>query len=915
MPARPEAVGRRSLGAALLLAWAGTGAATERLADCDAAAPSRVLASSSSALTDARAAWLDARRLRWPGKPADARVRLLGFSDPGLSLAVGDLVPEGLAELTLAPSPAADPAAQAQRFAWLGQGATWVLDDASAARAPDWWGRDLRLVQLDAQGRVQDLTRLQTAGALDDHYTAAQALPDLGVRVDAQGAGFRLWAPTADAVHLCLYPGASGGARAVVPMTRDGATGSWQARATGAASGSYYTYLVDVFVPGLGQVRNRVTDPYAISLSANSARAFVANLDDPRLMPPGWAQGGRGPRLAAATDAVLYELHVRDFSVDDATVPAADRGKYLAFAAPGSAGMAHLRQLQSAGLTDVHLLPAYDFGSVPEVGCVTPQADAADGLEAWQAAVMAVRDQDCFNWGYDPMHFTAPEGSYSSDANDGAARVREFRAMVQALHAAGLRVGMDVVYNHTFASGQDPRSVLDRIVPGYYHRLDAKGRVTQSTCCENTATEHAMMAKLMVDSAVTWVRDYRIDSFRFDLMGHQPRAAMEQLQREVDAAAGRPVLLIGEGWNFGEVADGARFVQASQLSLGGSGIASFSDRARDAVRGGGCCDSGDALMASQGWANGLHFAPNALAPAVGLAALQRSADLLRAGLAGSVREVMLEDHTGQRRRLDQLDYVGQPAGFAHTPAEVVNYVENHDNLTLFDVNALRLPAGTPASERARVQVLALATVALSQGIAYFHAGGELLRSKSLDRNSYNSGDAFNRLDWTLDHNHFGLGLPPEPDNGSSWGVMRKVLADPSVMPSAQDIRWTRDAFLDLLRIRASTPLLRLPDAAAVAKRLSFAGTGPGQSGEVVAVHLDGEGLAGAGFGALAYLINTGTAPSDVAMPIARGRAFRLHPVQAAQTAADPRPRQQARFDPAQGVFTVPARTAVVFVAD
>src|SRR5690606_2636963 len=153
----------------------------------------------------------------------------------------------------------------------------------------------------------------------------------------------------------------------------------------------------------------------------------------------------------------------------------------------------------------------------------------------------------------------------------------------------------------TSASGQDGKSVLDRIVPGYYHRLDGAGDVTRSTCCENTATEHAMMARLMIDSAVLWVKHYGIDSFRFDLVGHQPPEAMERLQDAVDATAGRRIQLIGEGWNFGEVADGARFVQASQDSLAGSGIGTFSDRARDALRGGGPTDSGLALLREQGW--------------------------------------------------------------------------------------------------------------------------------------------------------------------------------------------------------------------------------------------------------------------------------------------------------------------------
>jgi len=904
---------RRGL-AALLLAGLAAGAQAAPVADCNGPGSTRVLHSSTAAPADARAAWLDAGQLRWPGKSGSALLRLYHAPDGWPAYRVGQpLTGPGVERVGLARRRGPLPEAQQKAFAWLGEGPAWSVPAMAFRHYANWLGSDLLLVEEDPQGRVLDATRVQHAAALDDRYAAAEGLAGLGVTVADGRTAFRLWAPTARAVSVCVYPDAHGDAKSARPLQRDAATGAWALSLPGARDGQYYTFLVDVFVPGTGWVRNRVTDPYAISLSADSRRSYVGRLDDPALMPEGWAQAPRGRELAAPTDAVLYELHVRDFSIADATVPAAHRGKYLGFTAADSDGMRHLRALAAAGVSDVHLLPVYDLASVPETGCVTPTADSAQGPEAWQAAVEAVRDLDCFNWGYDPLHYTAPEGSYATDADDGAVRVREFRAMVMALHAAGLRVGMDVVYNHTFASGQDPRSVLDRIVPGYYHRLDAQGGVTRSTCCENTATEHRMMGKLMRDSAATWAREYRIDSFRFDLMGHQPRDVMEQLQRDVDRAAGRRVLLIGEGWNFGEVADGARFVQASQLSLGGSGIAAFSDRARDAVRGGGCCDSAQALAAAQGWANGLHYAPNALASA-SRDDLLRAADLLRVGLAGSVRGYTLVDRQGQPRRLEQIDYAGQPAGFAETPAEVANYVENHDNLTLFDANALKLPAGTPPGERARVQVVALATVALSQGIAYFHAGGELLRSKSLDRNSYNSGDAFNRLDWTLADNGFGIGLPPEGDNGASWPVMRAVLADASVKPTPADIRFTRDAFLDLLRIRASTALLRLRDANEVSRRLRFAGTGPHQAGTVVAAHLDGEGLDGAGFGALVYAINAGTAPATVAVPDAAGRAFTLHPVQAAASAGDPRARE-AQFEREGGLFTVPPRTAVVFVRD
>jgi len=563
----------------------------------------------------------------------------------------------------------------------------------------------------------------------------------------------------------------------------------------------------------------------------------------------------------------------------------------------------------------VHLLPAFDFATVPDAGCVTPEVSGAPDGEEQQAAVAAAAARDCFNWGYDPWHFNAPEGSYATDAADGARRIVEFRRMVQALHALGLRVGMDVVYNHMSASGQDARSVLDRIVPGYYHRLDRNGAVTNSTCCANTATEHRMMERLMIDSAVLWVRHYRIDSFRFDLMGHQPRAAMERLQVAVDRAAGRRVHLIGEGWNFGEVADGARFVQASQLSLAGSGIGTFSDRARDAVRGGGHGDEGLGHIQRQGYVNGLHYDPNPEAEGrATLDDLLRHADLVRVGLAGSLRDYVTTDRLGRQLALSWFPYGGQSAGYVLQPGEVVNYVENHDNQTLFDSNAFKLPPGTSREDRARVQHLANALNAFSQGIAYFHAGQEILRSKSMDRNSYDSGDWFNRIDWTFEDNGFGSGLPPAADNRSSWPWMKPRLADPGIKPAPQHIRWTRDAFLDLLRIRSGTTLLRLRTAEDVRQRLRFFNVGPAQVPTVIVGHLDGRGYPGAAFQELVYLVNVDKVQREVQVDELRNRALVLHPVLAAPGAADRRARE-AVYDGSDGRFTLPPRTAVVFVVN
>ena len=921
-------------------------------ADCDAAAPGRVVHAQAGPALEARAYWLDRQLIQWPGAPVDGRFRLYHSATAALRTEAGKPVAgaDGFIELT--PVKAELPAALAERFKFIGTGSRLALppeqeqanSTARDARLRMLLQAQTVLVREDAAGHVLDATALQTPGVLDDVYAAADS-ETLGAFRYGQpeisedfATRFALWAPTARAVAVCAFANATTTRTDVLPARSNDATGVWTLDLPGTLHGQAYAYLVDVYAPGIGIVRNRVTDPYSVALTADSKRSVVLDLDHPTTKPDGWDVAARPAPLASNTDMSIYELHVRDFSLGDSTVPPASRGKYLGFTAQNSAGMRHLQAMADAGMTDVHLLPVFDIATVPEIGCATPAIpNAAPDSDAQQAAVAAMAGKDCFNWGYDPYHFNVPEGSYATDPEDGAVRIREFRAMLQALHAAGLRVGMDVVYNHTTSAGQQLPSVLDRIVPGYYHRLDATGKVERSTCCDNTATEHTMMAKLMIDSAELWVKQYRIDSFRFDLMGHQPRAAMERLQQRVDAAAGRRVQLIGEGWNFGEIANGARFVQASQLSLQNSGIASFSDRARDALRGGGCCDSGEGLIAGQGLLNGLYDAPNEWNAARNAgqdrrADTLRAADLARIGLAGTLRDVRMVGADGTEKNLSQFDYAGQPAGFVAQPGEVVNYVENHDNMTLYDLNALRLPRSTSREERARVQLLGAATTAFSQGVAYYHAGIEILRSKSLDRNSYDSGDWFNRLDWTYTDNGFGAGLPPQRDNGKDWALLKPVLADASIKPTPREIAWMRDAFNDLLKIRASSSLFRMRSADDVRARLSFRNVGPQQNPAVLVAHLNGAAidngmlgdgmpddgtsgdgsLDGAVFREILYFINVSTQAQTLALPEERGKAYALHPVHASAQAADARAKQ-ARYDAKKGRFTIPARTAVVFV--
>jgi len=879
---------------------------------CNSAGFQEVLQANGEQL-DARAVWLDKRLVRWPGAPLDGRFRLYHSPAASLKAKVGGKVAGAAGSIELDISPTAVPHAAAERFKWVATGPTLRVADSDLSRLPALHREQLVLVQEDARGMVVAATRIQSAGALDDLYAAAEAIPDLGATPTANQTGFKLWAPTARQVAVCTYDGPTARASAVHAMTLDEKTGAWSTSLPRDLSGTYYKYAVDVVVPGAGLVRNLVTDPYSVSLNADSKRSYIADLDAPHLKPRGWDDTRPPATVQAPTDMVIYELHVRDFSLIDETVPESKRGKYTAFSETNSNGMKHLRALAQAGLTDVHLLPVYDIGSIPEVGCAMPQPSGAPDGESQQALIGKTAHTDCFNWGYDPQHFNAVEGSYASDPQDGARRIVEFREMVMNLHNAGLRVGTDVVYNHTFIAGQEEKSILDRVVPGYYHRLDAQGAIETSTCCFNTATENTMMAKLMIDSSVLWTRHYKIDSYRFDLMGHQPRAAMERLQKEVNEAAGRHVQLIGEGWNFGEVADGARFVQASQLSLNGTGIGTFSDRARDAVRGGSPGDSGEIVIRQQGYINGLAYDPNALGGDARPDALLRAADLIRVGLAGSVRSFPMQTFDGKVRQLQDIVYGGnQPAGYASQPSEAVNYVENHDNQTLYDINALKLPVATSAAERARVQALGMAINAFSQGVAYYHAGIDVLRSKSLDRNSFNSGDWFNRLDWTYRDNFFGTGLPPAADNAKDWPLFKPLLANAALKPAPGDIAFARDAFRDLLQIRASSTLLRLRSAEDINARLRFFNTGPQQVPTVLAAWIDGQGYPGANFAGLGYLVNVDKKAHTIDAALLRGKKLRLHPVHAASGAADQRARE-ARFDSARGTFTVPARTAVVFV--
>ncbi|HYU86757.1 MAG TPA: pullulanase-type alpha-1,6-glucosidase, partial [Kribbellaceae bacterium] len=621
----------------------------------------------------------------------------------------------------------------------------------------------------------------------------------------------------------------------------------------------------------------------------------------------------------------IYELHVRDFSATDTTVPAAHRGKYLAFADDG-AGTKHLKALAAAGLNTVHLLPTFDIASIPEnpADQQEPACDLASyppDSESQQACVTAVAAKDAFNWGYDPWHWLAPEGSYAVQ-RDGVGRVAEFRTMVGALHRDGLRVVLDQVFNHTPASGQAPTSVLDRIVPGYYQRLNASGAVETSTCCSNIATEHAMGQKIMVDGVVSWARNYHVDGFRFDLMGHHSkanmlavRAALDALTPAEDGVDGRSVYLYGEGWNFGEVADDALFVQARQGNLGGTGIGTFSDRLRDAVRGGGPFDDNPRIQGfGSGAASDFNGDPINGDAATRAKTLAHDTDLVQLGLAGNLRAFMFSSAvTGLPVRGDQLDYNGQPAGYADQPDEIITYVDAHDNETLFDTLTYKLPTAMPMADRVRMNTLSLATTALSQTPSFWHAGADLLRSKSLDRNSYNSGDWFNTLSWTGADNGFGHGLPPKADNGSKWTYQQPLLADTTLKPTAAQVATATAAAQDLLRLRFSTPLFRLGSADQIRAKVSFplSGTAAATPGVIVMRVDDTAGPdADPALDGVLVVFNATAAPVSSTVRALAGEQLRLSAVQA--DGSDPVVKQTS-WDTATGTATVPGRTVAVLV--
>ncbi|ELM3719484.1 pullulanase-type alpha-1,6-glucosidase [Aeromonas hydrophila] len=780
------------------------------------------------------------------------------------------------------------------------------LKDAAAFTLPA--GKDLKpllkgelvAIGTDADGILQGATLVQSAGALDALYSEAATKLTYGAVVEGGNVTFRLWAPTARSVKLALFDEQHKplGERT---MTLDEASGSWSVQGGSELVGKFYRYDIQVYHPVSRKLESyQVTDPYSLSLAMNSEFSQVVDLNDPALKPEGWDSLKAPHSQQNPADITIYEAHVRDLTGNDDSTPAEHRGKFLGLTDTDTAPVKHLQALAKSGVSHLHLLPVFDIATVNEdpakvanisddfgklcqvnpevqnskfagycssgqtIEAVLGDLQGGDSKENPQVQELYgyLRGVDSFNWGYDPYHYTTPEGSYATNA-EGSQRILEFREMVKAIKQnIGMNVVMDVVYNHTNEAGLGPKSVLDKIVPWYYQRLNPEtGSVENSTCCSNTAPEHAMFAKLMDDSLVTWARDYKIDAFRFDLMGHHPKDQMVQALAAVKKV-NPEMYFYGEGWNFGEVQDDKRFVQATQKHLAGTGIGSFSDRLRDAVRGGSPFDGGDTIRKTQGFGNGALVDANEM-DGVDRATALHQADLVRLGMAGNLKDFILTDKDGMPKKGSDIDYNGQPAGYAQDPTEIQNYVDKHDNQTLFDNLIYKAPQG---ADLVRMQGVSLATAMLGQGIPFTHAGVELLRSKSMERDSYDSGDWYNRVDYTLADNNFDKGLPRKDKDGDNYPLIEKVLGK-HVKPSGADMATMVGFYQELAELRQSSRLLRLGSGAEVIKRVDFRNTGPDQEPGLIVMTVDDGINAGAdldpAIDGLVVMINATNAPQSI----------------------------------------------------
>lgn len=506
---------------------------------------------------------------------------------------------------------------------------------------------------------------------------------------------FTLWAPTAEEVRVLLYDSGNEGSAYQTLSLEMGEDGIWNTSIKEDLKGKFYTFNVKVNGKWLGDTPGIM----AKAVGVNGKRAAVIDLRSTD--PEGWANDVR-PLLKDYADIIVYEMHHRDFSLDSVS-GIRNKGKFLALTELGTttsqgekAGIDHLKEL---GVTHVHILPSYDYASVDE----------------------SKPDKAQYNWGYDPQNYNVPDGSYSTDPYKPDVRIKEFKQMVQALHKAGIRVVLDVVYNHTFNTEE---SNFERTVPGYFYRQTKDGKPANGSGCGNeTASDRAMMRKYMVESVLYWINEYHIDGFRFDLMGIHDIETMNEIRAAVDKID-PSIFIYGEGW-----AASAPQLDQEELAMKANiykmpRIAAFSDEMRDGLRGGWDDDRKGAFLIGQpGHEMSIKF-----------------------GLVGAVKHPQVIN--------DSVNYSKEP--WALQPTQMISYVSCHDDMCLADRLKATMPDATD-EERASLHKLAETFVFTSQGVPFIFAGDEMMRDKKGIHNSYNSPDSINTIDWrnkTIHHDVF-----------------------------------------------------------------------------------------------------------------------------------------------------------------
>ena len=584
---------------------------------------------------------------------------------------------------------------------------------------------------------IQTLTGFAQYATYADYPVPTGTLQEM--TYSSQETSFQLWAPTAQKVQLRLYATAKGGkATKTVAMKRSN-DGTWQATIPGNHDGQYYTFNVLHDGKWLGE------NPGINARSVGITGKRGAILDLRTTDPEGWSNDQAPQR----NDIVIYEMHHRDFSMSAAS-GIAHKGKFLALTEHGTttpgghaSGIDHLREL---GITHVHILPSYDYFTVDEEQPDKPQ----------------------YNWGYDPLNYNVPEGSYSTNAADPKARIREFKQMVQALHQAGIKVVLDVVYNHTVDIAN---SNFQRTVPGYFFRQRPDGSWGDASGCGNeTASERAVMRKYMIESVCYWMREYHIDGFRFDLMGIHDQETMRQI-RDAAKVINPEVLIYGEGWaaSAPQLPEGTAAMKADMAKV--EGVAAFSDELRDGLRGPFSDDHKTAFLGGEaGHEESVKF-----------------------GIAGAIAHPEID--------MQKVNY--SKAAWAKQPHQMIAYVSCHDDMCLTDrlrssvpglaeatVRSATESAGRGESDLIRLDLLAQTAVFTSQGIPFMQAGEELLRDKKGVHNSFKSPDSINAIDWSRKDTH------------------------PEVF----------EYYQRLIRLRNEHPAFRLNDADLVRKHLTFLNT-------------------------------------------------------------------------------------------